>query len=159
MFSLSLQNVVIVVAGSIVLRNLPTTCQTSATMTWSKINDESSFKPSQNHQNANCKFEMPTSQAITVSKRKYTVSIRYKIHTKSKMLINEVKSSQYEWTLIDLANCCTLQGNKIPLLVKITNVGREPWSSGYGRRLMFQRSWVQILAPNTGWTFFCINLL
>ena len=25
--------------------------------------------------------------------------------------------------------------------------GREPWSSGYGRRLMFQRSWVQILAP------------
>ena len=32
--------------------------------------------------------------------------------------------------------------------------GREPWSSGYGRRLMFWRSWVQIPAPNTGWTFF-----
>ena len=31
---------------------------------------------------------------------------------------------------------------------------REPWSSGNGRRLMFQRSGVQILAPNTGWTFF-----
>ena len=25
----------------------------------------------------------------------------------------------------------------------------EPWSSGYGRRLMLQRLWVQILAPKT----------
>ena len=32
--------------------------------------------------------------------------------------------------------------------------GREPWSSGYGRRLMFQRLWVQIPALYTGWTFF-----
>ena len=32
--------------------------------------------------------------------------------------------------------------------------GQEPWSSGYGRRLVFQRLWVQILASNTGWTFF-----
>ena len=30
---------------------------------------------------------------------------------------------------------------------------REPWSCGYERRLMFQRSWVQIQAPYTGWTF------
>ena len=29
----------------------------------------------------------------------------------------------------------------------------EPWYSGYGRRLMFQRSWVQIPAPYTRWTF------
>ena len=36
---------------------------------------------------------------------------------------------------------------------------REPWSSGYRRRLMFQRSWVRILAPYTGWTFFHIYLL
>ena len=33
-------------------------------------------------------------------------------------------------------------------------LGREPWSSGYGRRLMFRRSGVQIPAPYTGWTFF-----
>ena len=32
--------------------------------------------------------------------------------------------------------------------------GREPWSSGYGKRLTNQRSWVQIPAPYTGWTFF-----
>ena len=32
--------------------------------------------------------------------------------------------------------------------------GREPWSSGYGKRLTFQRSWVRIPAPYTGWTFF-----
>ena len=31
--------------------------------------------------------------------------------------------------------------------------GREPWYSGYGRRLMFQRSWVRIPAPHTRWTF------
>ena len=28
----------------------------------------------------------------------------------------------------------------------------EPWSSGYRRRLVFQRLWVQILAQYTGWT-------
>ena len=27
-------------------------------------------------------------------------------------------------------------------------------SSGYGKRLMFQRSWVRFPAPFTGWTFF-----
>ena len=31
---------------------------------------------------------------------------------------------------------------------------QAPWSSGYGRRLMFQRSWVRIPLPYTGWTFF-----
>ena len=35
-------------------------------------------------------------------------------------------------------------------------LGREPWSSGYGRRLMFQWLWVRILAPYTRWTFFHI---
>ena len=28
--------------------------------------------------------------------------------------------------------------------VKVFLYGREPWSNGYGRRLMFQRSWVRI---------------
>ena len=36
---------------------------------------------------------------------------------------------------------------------------REPWSSGYGKKLTFQRSWVRIQAPYTGWTFFHIYLL
>ena len=31
---------------------------------------------------------------------------------------------------------------------------KKSWSSGYWRQLMFERSWVQILAPYTGWTFF-----
>ena len=39
------------------------------------------------------------------------------------------------------------------------NSGREPWSSGYGKRLAFWRSWVQIPAPYTGWTFFHMYLL
>ena len=32
-------------------------------------------------------------------------------------------------------------------------LGREPWSSGYWRWLMFERSWVRILAQYTGWTW------
>ena len=31
--------------------------------------------------------------------------------------------------------------------------GREPRSSGYGRRLMFKRLWVQIQVLYTGWTW------
>ena len=45
------------------------------------------------------------------------------------------------------------------------SIWQEPWSSGYGWRLMFERLWVRILAPYTGWTFFtliccknCINI-
>ena len=30
---------------------------------------------------------------------------------------------------------------------------KMPWSSSYGKRLTFRRSWVWITAPNTGWTF------
>ena len=37
-------------------------------------------------------------------------------------------------------------------------LGREPWSSAYGRRLMIRRSWVQILAPYTGWTLICCKI-
>ena len=38
-------------------------------------------------------------------------------------------------------------------------LGREPWSSGYGRRLVFQRSCVRIPALFTRWTYFHIYLL
>ena len=45
------------------------------------------------------------------------------------------------------------------LLPNYLSIGQEPWSSGNGRRLMFQSLWVRILAPNTGWTFFHIYSL
>ena len=35
--------------------------------------------------------------------------------------------------------------------LKFVVCGREPWSSGYGRRLVFWRSWVPILALYTYW--------
>ena len=38
----------------------------------------------------------------------------------------------------------------------MTWFGREPWSSGYGRRLMFWWFRVQIAALYTGWTFFTL---
>ena len=37
--------------------------------------------------------------------------------------------------------------------------GREQWSGGYGRRLPFRRSWVQIRASGTGWTIFYVGLV
>ena len=39
------------------------------------------------------------------------------------------------------------------LLVSLLLPGQEPWFSGYEWRLMFQRLWVWILAPYTGWIF------
>ena len=36
---------------------------------------------------------------------------------------------------------------------------REPWSSDYGRRLVFQRSWVWILSLYTGWTWHFYTLI
>ena len=38
-------------------------------------------------------------------------------------------------------------------------VGRRPWSIVYGRLLVLKRSWVQIPALYSGWTFFHIYLL
>ena len=38
----------------------------------------------------------------------------------------------------------------------VASNGREPWSSGYGWRLVFERSWVWIPAPYTEWTFFTL---
>ena len=38
-------------------------------------------------------------------------------------------------------------------------VGREPWSRGYGRWLMFRRSWVQIPVLHTGWTWIFFILI
>ena len=37
--------------------------------------------------------------------------------------------------------------------------GRESWSSGYGRRLIFWRSRVRIPAPYTGWTWHFFTLI
>ena len=48
-------------------------------------------------------------------------------------------------------------GENISVVIFFSVFGRESWSSGYVRRLMFQRSWIRIVVPYTGWTFFtCI---
>ena len=45
--------------------------------------------------------------------------------------------------------------NPFAIHPKLTdNFWRQPWSSGYGKRLTFQRSWVRIQALYTGWTKF-----
>ena len=45
-----------------------------------------------------------------------------------------------------------LNGQTPKSIVKMSLGEREPWSSGYGSRLMFERSCVLILVPYTGWT-------
>ena len=52
-----------------------------------------------------------------------------------------------------LKTCMSLAGS---FIIGDPSKSREPWSSGYGRRLMSQRSWVWILAPFIGRTFFHI---
>ena len=37
---------------------------------------------------------------------------------------------------------------------KTKQIDCQPWSSGYGRRLIFWSLWDRIPAPYTGWTFF-----
>ena len=67
------------------------------------------------------------------------------------------------WIYIDTLNPLKMtfralnRSKKVSSLFLQTNYlrfGREPWSSGYGKRLTFQRSWVRFPAPYTGWTFF-----
>ena len=41
----------------------------------------------------------------------------------------------------------------------VLKIGREPWSSGYGRRIMFKRLWARILLPYTGWTWHFFTLI
>ena len=40
--------------------------------------------------------------------------------------------------------------------VQVYGIWWEPWPSGYGGRLMFQRPWVWILAPIARWSFFTL---
>ena len=51
-------------------------------------------------------------------------------------------------------NIVFLSFNVADCKVNFDKVGREPWSGGYGRRVMFQRSWVQIPALYAGLTLF-----
>ena len=57
-----------------------------------------------------------------------------------------------KWQFGPLLPCSSLTKSKInyfmSLPVKTSKYRREPWSSGYGRRLMFQRLWVWILTPD-----------
>ena len=40
--------------------------------------------------------------------------------------------------------------------ITVKHVGRDAWSSGYGRWLTFWRSWVRIPVLHTGWAFFTL---
>ena len=42
------------------------------------------------------------------------------------------------------------------ILFMLNEQTNKPWSSGYGWQLMFERLWVRILTPDTGWTFFTL---
>ena len=48
--------------------------------------------------------------------------------------------------------------NKPLTVISTCKGGREPWSGGYGRRLMSRWLWVRIQAPYTGWIFFTFTI-
>ena len=76
------------------------------------------------------------------------------------------KQNTLKWTISTRPQMLQSFGGLVPTIKHIsaklwlrqTFYGPEPRSSGYWRRLMFQRSWVRILASYTGWTFFHIWL-
>ena len=64
-----------------------------------------------------------------------------------------MKAASASWKKYITGRC------RVPRLRYNKKIGREPWSSGYGRRLTFQRSWVRILAPDTGCTWHIFTLI
>ena len=67
------------------------------------------------------------------------------------------------WRLDDASDFAYLH---YPECTEYDGKGWEPWSSGYGKRLMLQRAWVRILDQYTVWTFwhfftliFCKNCI
>ena len=67
--------------------------------------------------------------------------------------------SQRRCLIVGAQTVCGSMTNLCSPCNKYTLYGRESWSSGYGKRLMFQRLWVQIPAPYTWWTFFTFFVL
>ena len=58
------------------------------------------------------------------------------------MLI-EIKITLFSLTRRNYLTAFLMKGVHGAEYLKIKNyIGREPWSSGYGKRLMFQRLWV-----------------
>ena len=61
------------------------------------------------------------------------------------------QSVSYQWTMTDREEN---QNTRTDQNLVTEKSQQKPCSSGYERRPMFQRSWVQIPAPYTGWAFF-----
>ena len=102
----------------------------------------------------------PTSVGVGIIK-KYTKKWNWKfIQMTSLYCINEPCA---RFTPLKLIRKNTTLMNLFCVSVDHTNnkyqkIGREPLSSGYGRRLMNWRLWVRFPATYTGWTFFHIYL-
>ena len=66
-------------------------------------------------------------------------------------------------SIVGILQCTNAQQQIDPLLKllsqKIRSLGREPWSGGYERRLMFMRLWVQIPVPYAGWIWHFFMLI
>ena len=107
--------------------------------------------------------------ASTFCQRKggWCISFRVRIfHIKYILLLNLFRTadlSSIQKKCLKIANWgqfCSLATRTFNHFEKLSSIihpslwGREPWSSGYGKRLVFRRSWVRILTLYTGWTFF-----
>ena len=89
------------------------------------------------------------------SARKWRQNIFMKVVPSAELMRNPLSvhfSKKKKW--IKKRSRTFVQSCKTIVLVK-----RLPWSSGYGRRVMFRRPWVRIPAQYSIWTFFHIYLL
>ena len=78
------------------------------------------------------------------------------MNSSSSETFSGLRPMQYKWNQSSQPSHWTQWTWKRTSKQTVSIHGRKSWSSGYGRRLMFLRSWVQILAPYTIWTFFHI---
>ena len=67
--------------------------------------------------------------------------------------------SNVNYVSLDLWRLGSAGLNPIENRFNVNLHGREPWSSGYGRRLTYRRSWVRIPVPYTGWTWYFFTLI
>ena len=78
-----------------------------------------------------------------------------------KYVLQLIKRHHCEWTVSP--SYLVISGSGLQYLPKVTQTREEnvwePWSSGYGRWLMIERSWVQIPAPYTVWNWHFLTLI
>ena len=104
--------------------------------------------------------------SFSLSRFKHSKTVS-RAHSQNDSCQNDAVVCCYKVVTMLLQSCCKvvikhdeLSSHRSIFKRKMQFIRVGPWSSAYGRRLMFQRSWVWIPALYAGWTFFtCLFVL